>query len=155
MPEAHLARAAVARKREFHWSVAIDSSRRALVLNPNLDQAHYFIAAAYYHTGYMEDALNEVQKGLRLRGPDELEPIRIQGLIALWSGNYAPARVHLEEVSRRSDQAIGDTYLAQAYYYSGSVDQALTRLRTLARSSSASTASRAGSGAGGRPRQPR
>jgi DNA-binding winged helix-turn-helix (wHTH) protein/tetratricopeptide (TPR) repeat protein len=145
LAEAHLARAAVARKREFDWHVVVDSSRRALVLNPNLDQAHYFIAAAFYHAGYMEEALIEVERGLRLRGPDALEPIRTQGLIAMWSGSYAPARVHLEEVSRRSDQAMGDTYLAQAYYYTGSVDQALTRLRTLADSSSASTASRAGS----------
>ena len=29
-----------------------------------------------------------------------------QGLIALWSGHFAPARVHFEEVSRLSDQAI-------------------------------------------------
>jgi DNA-binding winged helix-turn-helix (wHTH) protein/tetratricopeptide (TPR) repeat protein len=144
LAEAHLARAAVARKREFDWSLAIDSSRRALVLNPNLDQANYFIAAAYYHSGYMEEALIEVQNGQRLRSLDSVEPIRIQGLIALLSGNYAPARVHLEEVSRQSDKAIGDTYLALAYYYSGSVDQALALLKSLAASSSASSASRAG-----------
>jgi DNA-binding winged helix-turn-helix (wHTH) protein/TolB-like protein/Tfp pilus assembly protein PilF len=144
LAEAHLARAAVARKREFDWNLAIESSRRALVLNPNLDQANYFIAAAYYHSGYMEEALIEVQNGQRLRGLDSVEPIRIQGLIALLSGNYAPAKVHLEEVSRQSDKAIGDTYLALAYYYSGSVDQALALLKSLAASSSASSASRAG-----------
>jgi DNA-binding winged helix-turn-helix (wHTH) protein/tetratricopeptide (TPR) repeat protein len=144
LAEAHLARAAVARKREFDWNLAIESSRRALVLNPNLDQAYYFIAAAYYHSGYMEEALIEVQNGQRLRSLDSVEPIRIQGLIALLSGNYAPARVHLEEVSRQSDKAIGDTYLALAYYYSGSVDQALALLKSLAASSSASSASRAG-----------
>lgn len=47
-------------------------------------------------------------------------------------------------MSRLSDQAIGDTYLALAYYYSGSVDQAITLLTALVKSSSASTASRAG-----------
>jgi DNA-binding winged helix-turn-helix (wHTH) protein/tetratricopeptide (TPR) repeat protein len=144
LAEAHLARAAVARKREFDWDLAIASSRSALVLNPNLEQAHYFIAAAYAHAGYMEDALIEVQNGQRLRGLDLLDPIRTQGAIALWSGHYAPARVHFEEVSRLSDQAIGDTYLALAYYYSGSVGQATTLLTALAKSSSASTASRAG-----------
>ena len=44
--EAHLARAAVARKREFDWDATIEESRRALVLNPSLDQAHLFMAAA-------------------------------------------------------------------------------------------------------------
>ena len=144
LAEAHLARAAVARKREFDWGLAIASSRRALVLNPNLDQAHYFIAAAYSHSGYMQEALIEVQNGQRLRGPDALDAIRLQGVIALWSGDYAPARARLEEVSRHSDEAIGDNYLALAYFSSGSVDQALGMLRSLATSSSASTASRAG-----------
>lgn len=144
LAEAHLARAAVARKREFDWNLALNASRRALVLNPNLDQAHFFIAAAYYHSGYMEEALLEVEKGKRLRGADVLEPIRIQGIIALFSGDYVPARVHLEEVSRHSDRSMGDTYLALSYYFSGNVDQALKILDSLAEASSASTASRAG-----------
>jgi Flp pilus assembly protein TadD len=92
----------------------------------------------------MEEALIEVQNGERLRGPDALDPIRLQGIIALWSGHYAPARAYFEQVSRQSDQAIGDTYLALAYFYSGSVDQSLAMLQALAASSSASTASRAG-----------
>jgi DNA-binding winged helix-turn-helix (wHTH) protein/tetratricopeptide (TPR) repeat protein len=144
LPEAHLARAAVARKREFDWNLAINASRRALVLNPNLDQAHFIIAAAYYHSGYMEEALLEVKKGLRLRGADVLEPTRIQGIVALWSGDYGPARVHLDEVSRISGRSMGDTYQALSYYYSGNVDQALRMLHSLAEGSPASTASRAG-----------
>lgn len=144
LAEAHLARAAVARKREFDWNQVVVSSRRALALNPNLDQAHFFIAAAYGHLGYMEEAGIAVESGKKLKGADALEPIRQQGLIALWSGHFAPARVHFEEVSRLSDQAIADTYLALAYYYSGSVEQGRTMLGTLAASSSASTAARAG-----------
>jgi DNA-binding winged helix-turn-helix (wHTH) protein/TolB-like protein len=46
LAEAHLARAAVARKREFDWNATITAGRRALVLNPNLDQARFFVAAA-------------------------------------------------------------------------------------------------------------
>jgi tetratricopeptide (TPR) repeat protein len=144
LAEAHVARAAVARKREFDWSAALTGSQRALVLNPNLDQAHFIAAAAYYHLGYMEEAAIEMERGKRLHGQDVIEPIRIEALVALFSGNFAPALVHLEEVSRRSSQAIGDTYLALAYYYSGSVDRARTMLELLAGSASASTAARAG-----------
>jgi tetratricopeptide (TPR) repeat protein len=144
LAEAHVARAAVARKREFDWSAALTGSQRALVLNPNLDQAHFIAAAAYYHLGYMEEAAIEMERGKRLHGQDVIEPIRIEALVALFSGNFAPALVHLEEVSRRSSQAIGDTYLALAYYYSGSVDRARTMLELLAASASASTAARAG-----------
>jgi DNA-binding winged helix-turn-helix (wHTH) protein/TolB-like protein len=149
LAEAHLARAAVARKREFDWNATMGASRRALVLNPNLDQAHFFIAAAYYHLGYMEEALIAMRKGRDLRGPDVVEPARIEALVALFSGNFTPARVHLEEVSRQSSQAIGDTYLALAYYYTGSVDRGRTMLESLASHPSASTATRAGAALAG------
>jgi adenylate cyclase len=142
LAEAHLARAATARKREFDWSVVIDSSQRALVLDPNLPQAHFFKAAAFYHLGYMEEALLEVQKGRNLRGPDVVEPVRIEGVVALFSGEFAPARAHLEQMSRSSSQPIGDAYLALAVYYSGNAERGQTMLETLATNTSASTASR-------------
>jgi DNA-binding winged helix-turn-helix (wHTH) protein/tetratricopeptide (TPR) repeat protein len=143
LAEAHLARAAVARKREFDWNATVTSGHRALVLNPNLEQARYFIAAAYYHHGYMDEALIEVEKGQTLHGADVIEPIRIEALVALFSGNFAPARARLEEVSRLSSQAIGDTYLALAYFYSGSIERGETMLRSLAYHRSASTSARA------------
>ena len=142
LAEAHLARAAVARKREFDWNTTMTASRRALVLNPNLDQAHFFMSAAYYHLGYMEEALIEMNKGRRLRGGDVIEPIRIEALVALFSGNFGAALAHLQEVSRLSSQAIGDTYLALAYYYSGNVERGRTMLESLTANSSASTAAR-------------
>jgi TolB-like protein len=149
LAEAHLARAAVARKREFDWNATMAASRRALVLNPNVDQAHFFMAAAYYHLGYMEEALIETEKGRALHGADRVEPLRIEALVALFSGNFTPARVHLEEVSRSSSQAIGDTYLALAYYYSGNAERALTTLRSLESQTSASVATRAGAALAG------
>jgi tetratricopeptide (TPR) repeat protein len=149
LAEAHLARAAVARKREFDWTTAITASQRALVLNPNLDQAHFFTAAAYYHLGYMEESLIEMERGRRLRGPDVVEPLRIEALVALFSGKFSVAQVHLEEVSRRSSQPIGDTYLALAYYYSGNLERGRSMLESLATSASASTSSRAGAALAG------
>lgn len=149
LAEAHAARAAVARKREFDWSATMDSSRRALLLNPNLDQPHFFMAAAYYHLGYMQEALLEMQKGRALGGPDAIEPLRIEALVALFSGSFTTARVRLEEVSRASSQAIGDTYLALAYYYTGSVDRSRTMLEALASHESASTSTRAGAALAG------
>jgi DNA-binding winged helix-turn-helix (wHTH) protein/tetratricopeptide (TPR) repeat protein len=144
LAEAHLARAAVARKREFDWNETLSSARRALALNPNLEQARFFMAAAYYHNGFMEEARIEMEKGRALQGLDRVEPLRTDALIALFSGSFAAARGHLEEVSRLTSQPIGDTYLALAYYYTGSAERARSMLETLARSESASTATRAG-----------
>ncbi len=144
LAEAHLARAAVARKREFDWNATLEASRRALVLNPNLDQAHLFMAAAYYHLGYMDEALIEMEKGRSLHGADVVEPLRIEALVALFTGKFAPARARLEEVSRLSSQAIGDTYLALAYHYSGSSERGRMMLELLSTHKSASTSARAG-----------
>jgi len=143
LAEAHLARAAVARKREFDWNTTVSAGRRALALNPNLDQARFFIAGAYYHNGYMQEALIEMEKGRSLLGVDVIEPIRIEALTALFSGNFAPAQARLEEVSRMSSQAIGDTYLALAYYYTGNIPRGRAMLEDLVKSRSASTAARA------------
>ena len=85
-----------------------------------------------------------VEQGRALQGLDRVEPLRTDALIALFSGSFAAARGHLEEVSRLTNQPIGDTYLALAYYYTGSAERARSMLETLARSESASTATRAG-----------
>jgi len=144
LAEAHLARAAVARKREFDWNETVAAGRRALALNPNLEQARFFVAGAYYHNGFMQEALLEMEKGRGLHGADVVEPIRIEALVALFSGNFAPARARLEDVSRLSSQSIGDTYLALSYYYTGSVDRGRAMLEELSKSRSASTSARAG-----------
>jgi tetratricopeptide (TPR) repeat protein len=60
----------------------------------------------------------------------------------LFSGEFAQARQRLEEVSRQSSRAIGDTYLALAYYYSGDVARGRAMLEELARETSASTSAR-------------
>ena len=143
LAEAHLARAAVARKRDFDWNATMSSSRRALTLNPNLEQARYFMAAAYYHNGFMEEARIEMERGRTLRGADQLEPLRIDALVAMFSGSFAAARGRLEEESRLTSQPIGDTYLALAYYYTGSAERAQSLLEALTDSRSASTATRA------------
>ena len=102
------------------------------------------MSAAYYHLGYMEEAVDRHGEGRALHGADAIEPVPIEALVALFSGNFGPARVHLEEVSRLSSRTIGDTYLALAYYYSSSSDRGRTMLASLATDASASTASRAG-----------
>lgn len=135
--------------REFDWHATIAASQRALALNPNLDQAHFFTAAAYYHLGHMEEALNERERGQRLQGGDTVEPARIAGLVALFSADFRSATVHLEAVSRRSSRAIGDTYLALAYYYSGDIGRARRMLEQLGSERSVTTVARSRSALAG------
>jgi DNA-binding winged helix-turn-helix (wHTH) protein/TolB-like protein len=142
LAEAHAARAAVLRKREFDWDAAVSESRRALTLNPNLDQPHLIQAAAFYHLGLMEQAQAELGSARRVGTADRVESLRVEALIALFSGDFATARQRLEEVSHQSSRAIGDTYLALAYFYAGERDRARRLLEALAMEQSAATAAR-------------
>jgi tetratricopeptide (TPR) repeat protein len=94
-------------------------------------------------------ALYEMEKGRSVHGADLVETLRVEALVALFSGKFAPARARLEEVSRLSSQAIGDTYLALAYFYSGSSERGRTMLEALATHPSASTSARAGAALAG------
>jgi tetratricopeptide (TPR) repeat protein len=149
LAEAHAARAAVLRKREFNWDQAIAESRRALTLNPNLDQPHLVEAAAFYHLGLMDRARAELDAARRAGVTDRVEPVRVDALLAMFSGEFQRARPRLEDVSRQSSRAIGDAYLALAYFYSGETARAVQMLQTLAADSSASTASRSGAALAG------
>jgi len=92
----------------------------------------------------MEEALIAMERARRLHGTDVIEALRIEALVALFSGKFAPAVARLEDVSRLSSQPIGDTYLALAYYYSGSGARGRSLLESLASHSSATTSARAG-----------
>ena len=144
LPEAHLARAAVARKREFDWSATVTSSRRALgTIIPTWSRRGSSSPPRTTIMAIWTKRASNSRRGRPCTAPMSSSRFASSALIALFSGSFAPARVRLEEVSRVSSQAIGDTYLALAYFYSGSIDRGETMLQSLAHSPSASTSSRA------------
>ncbi len=143
LAEAHLARAAVARKSEFDWGLTLQESATALQLNPNLDLAHSFRAAAFYHVGLMERALEETRLGLQVDPQNRAEQLRTTGVIAFLQGRNDDAIRSLEEVRRTSSRAYADSYLSQAYFYRGDTLRALGILDSLSSSSSTPAAARA------------
>jgi eukaryotic-like serine/threonine-protein kinase len=143
LAEAHLAMAAVARKSEFDWGGTLEESRRALELNPNLDLAHYFRAAAFYHIGLFDQASHEVQRALAVDPLNEVEQLRTRGVVAYLQGDNAPAIDLLEQVRRTGSKTYVDSYLSLAYYYSGDTARAFQLADSLSRSPSAPAAARA------------
>ena len=117
LAEAHEALAAVYRNSEFNWEQTIVESDRTLLLNPNLEQPHYYRAAAFYHLGLLELIEAEVSEGLRINPLNKLEALRIRGSTALMSGLYSESVALLEEARSVGSAAVTDWYLAQAYYY--------------------------------------
>jgi TolB-like protein len=146
LAEAHLARAAVARKSEFNWGRTLEESSRALKLNPNLDLAHYFSAASYYHLGLLDQAALEVKRGLALDPVNLVEQLRTKGVVDFLQGHYREAIGPLEEVRRIGSRAYVDSYLSQAYFYSGDTARAFAVLDSLVDSPSAPAAARARAG---------
>jgi tetratricopeptide (TPR) repeat protein len=143
LAEAHLAMAAVARKSEFDWAGTLEESRRALELNPNLDLAHYFRAAAFYHIGLFEQAEHEVQKALAVDPLNHVEQLRTRGVVAFLQGDNATATDLLEQVRRTGSKAYADSYLFQAYLYNGDTARSFEVADSLSRSLSAPAAARA------------
>jgi serine/threonine-protein kinase len=143
LAEAHLARAAVARKADFDWALTLEESARALELNPSLDLAHYFRAAALYHLGLLERASDELGQVLHADPQNHAEKLRTAGVVAFLSGRGAEAVRILEEVRRSSSRAYADSYLSQAYFYAGDTVRALHLLDSLTQSSAAPAAARA------------
>src|SRR4029453_1048643 len=124
LAEAHEALAAVYRNSDFNWEQTIIESDRALLMNPNLEQPHYYRAAAFYHLGLEEAVEGEVAAGLRINPLSKVDALRSRGSAALNSGRYSEAVALMEEARGVSSAPVVDWYLAQAYYYEGAPERA-------------------------------
>ena len=143
LAEAHLARAAVARKADFDWDLTLTESERALELNPSLDLAHYFRAAAFYHLGLLERAADEIGRAQQVDPQNRVERLRTSGVVAFLDGRADEAVRNLEEVRRTGSRVYADSYLSQAYFYRGDTARAFGLLDSLAASSSGPAVARA------------
>ena len=143
LAEAHLARAAVARKADFDWDLTLAESERALELNPSLDLAHYFRAAAFYHLGLLERAADEISIAQQVDPQNRVERLRTSGVVAFLAGRPDEAVEKLEEVRRAGSRIYADSYLSQAYFYRGDTARAFGLLDSLAASSSGPAVARA------------
>ena len=117
--------------------VTLEESAQALELNPNLDLARYFRAAAFYHLGLLERAARRWPR--RFRRPPEPRRAAAHGRRgrAFSGGREAPKR---SATSRRhatpAAAAYADSYLSQAYFYAGDTTRALQMLDSLSASTS-------------------
>ena len=119
LAEAHEALAAVARHADFDWDRTIEQSVAALRLNPSLDLPHFYLASAFQHIGRLDLVHRETAAGLDANPVNLGEAYRLRGVAALWSGRFAEARAHLEQLQPLSSKPVSQVLLAQALYYTG------------------------------------
>jgi tetratricopeptide (TPR) repeat protein len=74
----------------FPHDQAIAAYRRALALNPNLDESHHQLGIVYFHIGLFDEALTELRKALELNPSNTLARFRV-GVVLNHQGQYEEA----------------------------------------------------------------
>ena len=99
LAEAYLARGRLlwTPSNHFPHEQAIQEYRRALALNPSLDEARNQLAVVLGHTGLLEEALDELNKALAANPSNNLARFRL-GEILLFQGKHEEALTALHNV---------------------------------------------------------
>lgn len=124
LAEAHLARGLLVwtHDRNFPHALAIRAYRRAIELNPNLDEAHHELAVVYMHVGLLDKAWDEIQRTLALNPDNMLARVRA-GTILLYRGDYAEAAAALEGAPEGASPSYRSRALADALFRQGRTQQ--------------------------------
>ena len=76
--------------KRFPHEQAIQSYKRAIELNPNLDEAHHQLGFVYLHIGLLDQGWQEIQKALAINPGNTLARYRL-GVIDMCRGKYEEA----------------------------------------------------------------
>jgi tetratricopeptide (TPR) repeat protein len=92
LAEAHLARGNIlwTHENRFPHEQAIEAFRRAIELDPRLDDAHHQLAVVYFHIGLLDKAWGEIDRTLALNPSNALARFRY-GVIDMYRGRYDEA----------------------------------------------------------------
>lgn len=89
----------------FPHEQAIAAYRRALVLNPNLDEPHQQLGKIYLHVGLLDEALTELRKSLELNPANTMARYRI-GIVLIHQGKFEEALRNLKSTPPNINPAI-------------------------------------------------
>jgi serine/threonine protein kinase len=76
--------------KRFPHEQAVQSYKRAIELNPNLDEAHHQLGFVYLHIGLLDKGWQEIQKALAINPGNTLARYRL-GVIDMCRGKYEEA----------------------------------------------------------------
>ncbi len=116
----------------FPHEKAIREFRRALSLNPNLDEARNQLARIYFHIGAFDEALQESQKAITTNPNNNLAQLRI-GQILNFQLKYEQALSVLRAIPQDVNPAIAGSEIAWALFNLGRKEEASAMLEQLLR----------------------
>jgi len=125
LAEAHYARAYLlwGPAYRFPHVLAIQEYRRALALNPSLEDAHHQLGVVYNHIGFQDEAIAELQQALALDPTDRLAEERI-GVALVHQGKYQDALRVLRQIPPDKNPALWHYHVAWALLHLGQDSQA-------------------------------
>ena len=116
----------------FPHEKAIQEYRRALTLNPSLDEAQNQLALVYNHIGAFDQALQELQKAVTVNPTNNLAQFRI-GQTLVFQGNYEQALTALRVSPREANPALVGSNTVMALLHLGRRDEAAVMVEEILR----------------------
>ena len=131
---AHLARGRLlwTPSNHFPHDKVIQEYRRALSLNPSLDEARNQLALVYGHVGLLDEALQELEMAVATNPSNNLARFRV-GEILLFQGKYEQALNALRNVPREVNPALVGHQIVWALFTLGRKEEASATLEQFLR----------------------
>jgi serine/threonine protein kinase/Flp pilus assembly protein TadD len=131
---AHLARGLLlwTPANHFPHEKAIREYRRALDLNPNLDEARSQLAVIYCHIGAFDEALREAQKAI-VTNPNNDQAQLLTGETLNFQGRYEQGLTVLRSIRGESNPVMVGHHIAWALFNLGRKEEASATLEQLVR----------------------
>jgi len=107
----------------FPHEQAIQSYKRAIELDPNLEGAHHQLGVTYYHVGLLDKGEEEIKKALAINPSDALARFRL-GIINMNRGKYEEALAIFKTVPREENAAVVHRATADALFHLGRMQEA-------------------------------
>lgn len=129
LPEAYLARGRLlwTPANHFPHDKVIQEYRRALALNPSLDEAHNQLALVLSHVGLLDEALAELDKALATNPSNNLARFRV-GEILLFQGKHEQALTALRNVPPEVNPSLVGHQIVFALFNLGRKEEASATL---------------------------
>jgi serine/threonine protein kinase/lipoprotein NlpI len=127
LPEAYLARGLLlwTHDNRFPSEQAIQAYKRAISLQPKLDEAHNRLGVIYFHIGLLDKAWGETEKALEINPANTNARFRF-GVISIYRTKYEDALTLFKSIPRETNPALVDRNIATALFQLGRTDEAAT-----------------------------
>jgi len=129
LPAAHLAKSHVLWRPSsgFQHEAAIAEVRRALAVNPNFGDGHYFLGVIYFHVGLLDEAMQQWKRADELNPSNPTIMFNI-GFLTLLQGRYDDAVTIMEANPTGGVRSWAECCIANALFFAGRTDEARVRI---------------------------